>query len=56
MIGYIYDQSGDQKKAKAAYQKVIDVYPGSELADDARISIENMGKAPEQWLFPPKAN
>ena len=52
MIGYIFDQSGDQEQAKIAYQKVIDNYPTSELADDAKISIENMGKAPEQWLFP----
>lgn len=52
MVGYIYDQMGDEDQAKTAYQKVIDAYSTSDLVDDARISIENMGKAPEQWLFP----
>ena len=56
MVGYIYDQSGDEDQAKKAYQKVIDTYPKSELTDDAKISIQNMGKAPEQWLFPKSAS
>ena len=52
MIGYIYDQSGEHQKARSAYQKVIRQYPQSDLVDDAQISIENMGKTPERWLFP----
>lgn len=56
MIGYIHDQAGDYDLARAAYQKVLDHYPHSELVDDARISIQNMGKAPEQWLFPAGAD
>jgi TolA-binding protein len=52
MIGYIYDQLGDEDQAKKAYQKLIDTYPKSELVDDAKISIQNMGKTPGQWLFP----
>jgi TolA-binding protein len=52
MIGYIYDQSGEEQKARSAYQKVIRKYPHSDLVDDARISIQNMGKTPERWLFP----
>ena len=50
MIGYIHDQLGDYEKARSAYQQVVDAYPTSELADDAKISIQNLGKVPEQWL------
>ena len=50
MIGYIYDQLGDYEQARVAYQQVIDTYPKSELVDDAKFSIENLGKVPEQWL------
>lgn len=56
MIAYIYDQAGDYDRARTAYQKVLDLYPDSELVDDARISIKNLGKAPEQWLFPAVAD
>jgi tetratricopeptide (TPR) repeat protein len=52
MIAYIYDQDGEYEKAKVAYQKVIENYAGSELVDDAQISIQNIGKTPETWLFP----
>lgn len=55
MIAYIYDQDGEYDKAKASYQKVIENYPESELVDDAQISIQNMGKTPETWLFPETA-
>jgi len=55
MIAYIYDQDGNFEQAKGAYQKVIENYPDSELVDDAKISIANMGKTPETWLFPEKA-
>ncbi len=50
MIGDIYDQLGDYEQAKVNYQRVIDAYPTSELVDDAKIAIQNMGKPPEQWL------
>ena len=50
MVGYVYDQSGELEKARAAYQKVIDLYPKSDLIDDARISISNLGKPPESWF------
>ena len=56
MVAYIYDQEGKFENAKVAYQKVIDNYPESELVDDARISIQNMGKTPETWLFPETAS
>lgn len=50
MIGYIHDQLGDYEQARVAYQQVIDTYPNSELVDDAKFSIENLGKSPDQWL------
>ena len=50
MIGYIYEQLGDRDRARLAYQKVLNAYPTSDLVDDAKISIQNLGKAPEQWL------
>ncbi|MDE2829290.1 MAG: tetratricopeptide repeat protein [Gemmatimonadota bacterium] len=50
MIGYIHDQLGDYEQARVAYQQVIDTYPNSELVDDAKFSIENLGKVPDQWL------
>jgi TolA-binding protein len=56
MIAYIYDQDGQYDKARVAYQKVIENYPKSELSDDAEISIKNMGKTPETWLFPETAS
>lgn len=55
MVAYIYDQDGKFENAKVAYQKVIENYPESELVDDAHISIQNMGKTPETWLFPETA-
>ena len=50
MIGYTYDQQGLLEKAREAYQKVIDNFPGSELVDDAKVSIANLGKPPEAWF------
>jgi outer membrane protein assembly factor BamD (BamD/ComL family) len=52
MIGYVLDLSGDLDAARIAYQKVIDQYPESDLADDAELSIQNLGKTPEEWLAP----
>jgi outer membrane protein assembly factor BamD (BamD/ComL family) len=52
MIGYIFDQDGKSDLARIEYQKVIERYPDSDLVDDSEISIENLGKAPELWLFP----
>jgi len=52
MVGYIFDLDGKYEQAGAAYQKVIDGYPGSDLVDDARVSIANLGKPPEAWIPP----
>ena len=52
MIGYIHDQNGDFERARLAYSKVISQYPQSELVDDAKVSIANLGKSLESWLLP----
>jgi TolA-binding protein len=46
---YVYENSlKDYPKAKLAYSKFIELYPKSDLAEDAKYSIENLGKTPEQ--------
>jgi len=52
MVAYIYDHIQNYEQARTAYLKVIQNYPDSDLEDDAKISIQNMGKSPEKWLFP----
>jgi outer membrane protein assembly factor BamD (BamD/ComL family) len=47
--GYIYENSmKDMNRAKTIYTKFIAQYPNSELAEDAKYAIENLGKTPEQ--------
>lgn len=46
---YVYENSlNDYAKAKATYTKFIELYPNSELTEDAKYSIENLGKTPEE--------
>ena len=48
---FIYDvQIQDMLNAKKYYQEFIDKYPNHELADDAKLSIENLGKSPEELI------
>lgn len=50
-IGYIYENSRkDTATAKATYKQVIQKYPNSKAATDAQLSLQNMGKSPEQQL------
>ena len=45
LLGYIYENSmQNYGKAKAIYEDFIAKYPDHDFADDARISIDNMGK------------
>jgi len=47
--GYVYENSlNDMNRAKTIYTKFLQQYPNSQLAEDARYSIENLGKTPEQ--------
>jgi len=36
--------------AKKIYQKFIDMYPKHPLADDAAVSLQNMGKSIEELI------
>jgi outer membrane protein assembly factor BamD (BamD/ComL family) len=47
--GYIYENlMKDLEKAKEAYLLFMEKYPDHELVKDARMSIQNLGKTPEQ--------
>lgn len=49
--GFVYEsQLNDTAKAKAVYSEVIEKYPKTRLAEDARASIDNMGKSPEELI------
>ena len=51
MIAFIYEEHiGDFSKAKLAYQRIIDEYPDSELAANARHLLPNVGRNPEDWV------
>lgn len=51
MGSYVYeDILNDTAKAHAAYQRLIDNYPESELVDDAQKSIEYLGLTAEQKM------
>ena len=51
LVGYIYENYFQQYgKAKEIYESFLQKYPNHEFADDARISIENMGKSPEELI------
>ncbi|MES2558740.1 MAG: tetratricopeptide repeat protein [Bacteroidota bacterium] len=47
--GYVYENSmQDLSRAKTVYVKFLELYPNSDLAEDAKSSIEDLGKTPEQ--------
>ncbi|MFI5220790.1 MAG: tol-pal system YbgF family protein [Bacteroidia bacterium] len=47
--GYLYENNlQNLVKAKNAYQEFLKKYPNSELAKDAKFSLENLGKSPEE--------
>ncbi len=49
--GYIYENSlQDYANAKRIYTAFIAKYPDSELAQDAEIAMQNLGKTPEDIL------
>jgi len=49
--GFVLENvAGDLEHARMAYQEFIDKYPNDPLADDARISMENLGLSPEELL------
>ncbi|MCC7262980.1 MAG: tetratricopeptide repeat protein [Candidatus Latescibacteria bacterium] len=51
MIAFICEEFlGDLDKARQSYQRVIDLYPTSELALSARHLLPNVGRPPEEWV------
>jgi TolA-binding protein len=51
LIGFIYEEMlSDYPRAREAYQKVIDRYPASSLVEQAKFSIQHLGKRPEEWI------
>ena len=49
--GYVYENYlGDLEQAKAIYTEFIEKYPDNEFSDDAAISIQNLGKSPEELI------
>jgi TolA-binding protein len=51
LMGYIYENYFQELgKAKEIYESFLSKYPSHDFADDARISIENLGKSPEELI------
>ena len=51
LVAYIYENNlQNYGKAKEMYELFIKKYPNHDFADDAAISIENMGKSPEELI------
>jgi len=49
--GYVYENYlGDLEQARIIYTKFLETYPDNEFADDAAISIQNLGKTPEELI------
>jgi outer membrane protein assembly factor BamD (BamD/ComL family) len=49
--GYVYENYlGDLENARAIYLEFIETYPDNEFADDAQVSIQNLGKSPEELI------
>ncbi len=44
------NQAQEYTQAKEVYEEFIRLYPGHSMADDAKYSIENMGKSPEELI------
>ncbi|MGE5424028.1 MAG: tetratricopeptide repeat protein [Syntrophothermus sp.] len=51
LTGFIYEnQMHDLQKAKEIYLQFLEKYPESIYAKDARSSLDNLGKTPEQMM------
>jgi outer membrane protein assembly factor BamD (BamD/ComL family) len=49
---FIYDNNiRNMNKAREAYMAFLQKFPKSDLADDASISLDNLGKTPEQIII-----
>ncbi|NTV82837.1 MAG: tetratricopeptide repeat protein [Bacteroidales bacterium] len=51
LMGYIYENYFQELgKAKEIYESFLAKYPNHDFADDAKVSIENLGKSPEELI------
>lgn len=51
MTGFLYANEMKQyQAAKTAFEKFLKQYPEHEMAESARLEIQNMGKSPEELL------
>ncbi|MDT8392437.1 MAG: tetratricopeptide repeat protein [Bacteroidales bacterium] len=49
--GYVYENYlGELEEAEMIYKLFMEKYPDNEFADDAEISIQNLGKSPEELI------
>lgn len=49
--GFIYEnEMGNVDSARAKYQDFLDVYPNHAIARDVQITLNNLGKTPEQLV------
>jgi tetratricopeptide (TPR) repeat protein len=51
LMGYIYENYMQELgKAKEIYESFLAKYPNHDFADDAKASLENLGKSPEELI------
>jgi hypothetical protein len=51
MIAFVFENDMNQlEQARTAYQLFLKNFPNSEMADDAKIALANLGKTPEELL------
>lgn len=51
LVGFVYeDQLNDYPNAKKYYLEFLDRFPESDFADDAVVSLNNLGKSPEELI------
>lgn len=49
---FVYeDQLRDLENAKIYYEEFLEKYPNSDFADDAEMSLKNLGKTPEELIL-----
>ncbi|NQU31600.1 MAG: tetratricopeptide repeat protein [Bacteroidetes bacterium] len=49
--GFVYeDQLNDYENARKYYVDFLEKYPNSDFADDALVSLNNLGKSPEELI------
>jgi len=57
MMAFLYENNmNDKEKAKAFYQKYLDEFPTKVFAKDAKFSLENIDKTPEELMEMLKSN